>query len=303
MAIAFKKMEAPDPKKLTAHPLADLFPMMEGEAFTDLVDDIREHGLREPIVLLDGEVLDGRNRLKACRESGVEPRFTEFHGNDPAAFVISLNLKRRHLSESQRSMVAAKLAKLPVGANQHTGSENLPTQSNAATMLNVSDRSIRSAKQVQKRGVPELSKAVEDGEVSVSAASVIAKQPAEKQIEIISAKDQKRLNKAASELRAAQKFAAEVEAMPDAEPMSEDDKEALAEAVGTEAQRSLVWEIRNIAKTVAEFPTPEAAVATIPPAFEPSTREEMPSLEGVSKWFDAFVAAWKAKEKTIDATE
>ncbi|MCV0371685.1 hypothetical protein [Filomicrobium sp.] len=303
MAIAFKKMETPDPNTLKAHPLADLFPMMEGEAFTDLVHDIKEHGLREPIVLLDDEVLDGRNRLKACREGGVEPRFAEFHGSDPAAFVISLNLKRRHLSESQRSMVAAKLAKLPVGANQHTGSENLPTQSNAATMLNVSDRSIRSAKQVQKRGVPELSKAVEDGEVSVSAASVIAKQPADKQIEIISAKDQKRLNKAASELRAAQKFAAEVEAMPDAEPMSEDDKEALAEAVGTEAQRSLVWEIRNIAKTVAEFPAPEEAVSTIPPAFEPSTREEMPSLEGVSKWFDAFVSAWKAKEKTIDAAE
>lgn len=302
MAIAFKKMETPDPNTLKAHPLADLFPMMEGEAFIDLVHDIKEHGLREPIVLLDGEVLDGRNRLKACLEGGVEARFAEFHGSDPAAFVISVNLKRRHLSESQRSMVAAKLAKLP--PHRPEKSANLhPSSAEAGRMLNVSRRAVQTAKQVQKRGVPELSKAVEDGEVSVSAASVIAKQPADKQIEIISAKDQKRLNKAASELRAAQKFAAEVEAMPDAEPMSEDDKEALAEAVGTEAQRSLVWEIRNIAKTVAEFPAPEEAVSTIPPAFEPSTREEMPSLEGVSKWFDAFVSAWKAKEKTIDAAE
>lgn len=302
MAIAFKKMEAPDPEKLTAHPLADLFPMMDGEAFTDLVDDIRDHGLREPIVLLGGEVLDGRNRLKACRESGVEPRFAEFHGNDPAAFVISLNLKRRHLSESQRSMVAAKLAKLP--PHRPEKSANLhPSSAEAGKMLNVSRRAVQTAKEVQKRGVPELSKAVEDGEVSVSAASVIAKQPAEKQIEIISAKDQKRLNKAASELRAAQKFAAEVEAMPDAEPMSEDDKEALARGVGSYETRQQIGTMFEITKLLADLPEPQALAGMVPPAFEPSIREEMPSLEGVSKWFDAFVAAWKAKEKTIDATE
>lgn len=58
--------------------------------------------------------------------------------------MASLNLHRRHLSESQRAMVAAKLAALPVGANQHR-SIDLPTQAQAAEMLNVSVPSLKRA--------------------------------------------------------------------------------------------------------------------------------------------------------------
>lgn len=71
MAIAFKKMETPEKNEIKAHPLADLFPMMDGQAFEDLVDDIRNNGLRQPIVLLDNQIIDGRNRNRACQEAGV----------------------------------------------------------------------------------------------------------------------------------------------------------------------------------------------------------------------------------------
>jgi hypothetical protein len=95
------------------HPLADIFPLIEGAEFDALVDDIREHGLAEKIVLHDGRILDGRNRYRALVQIGLTDEeilrcYTEtFDKGDPLAFVISKNMKRRHLDESQRAMVAA----------------------------------------------------------------------------------------------------------------------------------------------------------------------------------------------------
>jgi ParB-like chromosome segregation protein Spo0J len=91
--------------KLESHPLANRFPLIEGEEFDRLVDDIRDNGLREPIVLFEGKILDGRNRYRACIEAGVTPKTREF---DPAkdgpaeAFVISVNVLRRHLTLGQK---------------------------------------------------------------------------------------------------------------------------------------------------------------------------------------------------------
>jgi ParB-like chromosome segregation protein Spo0J len=90
------------------HHHANRFPLMEGEPFVELVADIKTNGQREPIVLYNGTILDGRNRERACIEAGVTPKYREFVGNDDEArdFVISANIHRRHLTaEVKRALL------------------------------------------------------------------------------------------------------------------------------------------------------------------------------------------------------
>ena len=183
---------------LEFHPLADIFPLVEGQDLAELVADIREHGLREPIVIYEDRILDGRNRYRACSAAGVEPTFAAYTGDDPVAYVVSLNLRRRHLSESQRAMVAAKLATLKLGDNQH--SEGLPI-GRGSQLLNVGERTVARAREVQEYGASELVHAVEQGVVSVSAAADIATQPIEEQREIV-ARGEREILRAAQEIRA-----------------------------------------------------------------------------------------------------
>jgi ParB-like nuclease domain len=120
------------------HPIADLFPLMEGAEFDELVSDIKANGLIEPVVMLDGMILDGRNRYRACIEAGTETTYRPFTGDDPLGYVISLNLRRRHLDESQRAMVAGKLANLRDGQRKSAPpiGEGAVSQSDAAALLN-----------------------------------------------------------------------------------------------------------------------------------------------------------------------
>jgi ParB-like chromosome segregation protein Spo0J len=100
------------------HPLADIFPLMEGEEFDALVADIKAHGLREPIVLYEGLILDGRNRYRACLKAGVDPcppmegskcAALNYLGDDPVAYVISRNIRRRHLDPETKDKILAEL--------------------------------------------------------------------------------------------------------------------------------------------------------------------------------------------------
>jgi hypothetical protein len=158
------------PKKYDFHPLADIFPILEDKspAFEALVDDVRERGQQEPVWLLDGKILDGRNRYLACQRLNKEVQVKDFIGADPVGFVLSANLHRRHLNESQRAMVAAKLASLEVGANQHSQGTPIGV---ASKLLNVGRGSIDRARKVLAAGDPKLVTAVEQGQVSVSAAA------------------------------------------------------------------------------------------------------------------------------------
>jgi N6-adenosine-specific RNA methylase IME4 len=174
---------------LIGHPLANIFPLMEGAELAALAEDIRAHGLRELITLHpDGSILDGRNRYRACLEAGVEPQFETWDGSSALAFVLSLNLRRRHLDESQRMMIAAKVANMTVGGDRKSdhspNSENVSVKE-AGRLLNVGTSGIALARQVLEHGTPELIAAVEHGQIPVSQAASFAKASADAQQAII----------------------------------------------------------------------------------------------------------------------
>jgi hypothetical protein len=127
--------------------------------------------------MLDGMILDGRCRWDACKNAGVEPRIVQYQGSDPVGFVVSRNLKRRHLNEGQRAMIAARLATLADGQRQVGKFADVPTQAQAAERLKVSERSIRDARTVLDHGSPDLIAEVDKGEVAVSKAAKIVRSP------------------------------------------------------------------------------------------------------------------------------
>lgn len=184
------------------HALAELFPLIQGREFDELVADIKAHGVREPVWVYDGQILDGRNRWLACAQIGVDAPTREYEGDDPLGFVVSLNLHRRHLDESQRAMVAARIADLPHGVrSDQSGQLAGVTQETAAELLNVGERSVRRAREVLDHGAPELAAAVSQGKVSVSAAADVAELPKEQQ-RVIVAKGEKEILEAAKQIRA-----------------------------------------------------------------------------------------------------
>jgi hypothetical protein len=95
------------------HTVAHLLPEMSAEDYAGLVSSIRRDGLLEPIWTYEGAVIDGRHRLKACAEAEVEPRFQEWQGGGSLVeFVLGLNLHRRHLSSSQKAVLALEVEKV-----------------------------------------------------------------------------------------------------------------------------------------------------------------------------------------------
>lgn len=187
-----------------AHPAAELFPMMPQDQYAAFKEDIRKNGFEQNIVLYKGQILDGRNRYKAAVELNMleDLPIAEMDDDtkiDPYQYVVSRNLHRRHLSESQRAKIAAKLAKLKhgdVASQKHDGQICLSTKQ-AAEMLQVSPKSVQYAKVVEEHGSPELNEAVERGEVAVSKAAKIAKEvPKEKQVEAAKKKPAKKKKQA-----------------------------------------------------------------------------------------------------------
>lgn len=184
------------------HPYADLFPLMSDAELQELADDIDKHGLEEDVILFDGQILDGRNRALACdllieRYSNNEytPEYSDLtmvltQTGQALEYVVSKNLRRRHLTPSQLAMIGVEIKKAekkrakerrkatlkkgkekPVPENFPEREDQGEARDVAAKRLGISGRLIDRAETVIKKGTPELADAVRRGEVSVSKAA------------------------------------------------------------------------------------------------------------------------------------
>ena len=177
----------PPTAELEYHRAAALFPLLpvDSPEFGELVDDIGEHGLLQPIILHEGKILDGRNRYRACQHAGVELRFEEWSGQSPTAYVLSLNLHRRHLTDGQRAMIAVEALALfeaearerrrelgrEAAERQHQPSRRAPqARDRAAAAVGVSGRTVQTAKAIKEKA-PDVAERVHAGAMSLHAAA------------------------------------------------------------------------------------------------------------------------------------
>lgn len=181
------------------HELSELFPMLQDVNLELLANEIKAHGLLKPIVTLDGEVLDGRNRLAACAIAKVEPRYVPWgelppheRGESPLDYVIQTNLHRRHLTDDQRAMVAAEIATRSRGRPvKGDNKPKPPTQAEAAALLNVPKAKVGRASRVAKNATKEDREAVKAGKKSLAnaAKAIPRKAPGKKREPRVSPKD------------------------------------------------------------------------------------------------------------------
>ena len=167
---------------LALHPLCEIIPPCTDEEFKELKEDNKKNGLQIPIKIFENKILDGRSRHKACVELEKEGLSVEFRkeyftgnaGNANAAieYVISMNVKRRHLSASQRALIATRLVNSSVGGDRH--SVKLPneiTQDKVATLAGVATKTVTDAAKVLNASRPDLISKVLTGELAVDKAA------------------------------------------------------------------------------------------------------------------------------------
>ena len=170
---------------MKAHKYADLFPMASQDELIDMAEDIKKRGQLNAIIIFEDKILDGRNRHAACVKAGVEPKFKDYTGKDPLGDVISWNLHRRHLSVSQKAMLAvelkplfekqAKERQIAGGVEKSKVKAILPEASKGqsrdivAKTVGVSGRSVSDAEKVKKAS-PERAEKVKQGEMTTQEA-------------------------------------------------------------------------------------------------------------------------------------
>jgi len=165
------------------HPATALFPLIEGPEYEQLKADIAANGLREAIWLHpDGSIIDGRNRHRACIEAGKEPHFKTWYGEgSPVAFVVSMNLYRRHLTSSQCAMIATDaLPMLEAEAKKRQGTrtdllnfpETIPeseqgeARDQAATLFQTNPHYVQDAKNIAQKA-PDLAEQIRAGKMTI----------------------------------------------------------------------------------------------------------------------------------------
>lgn len=152
------------------HPLSAAFGDMNIEDRTDLRESMERHGtkLMEPIVLYEGQILDGWHRYRIADELGMELRYQQLSPQmDPIQYVIAKNAARRHLTQSQKAAAVVRLHEWKPTGDQ-TGAEGAATVEEMAQSAGVSERTIQQAKKAEEGGLGDQ---VISGEMSAAKAA------------------------------------------------------------------------------------------------------------------------------------
>lgn len=235
--------------QLRPHPAAADVPKMSGPEWALFLADVGRRGVQEPLVVLAGSdlVLDGRHRLDAAALSGAEDvpvRYIELDEAEVTEYVIRAALCRRHLNESQRALLAARISTVGRGkraSDLESANLHFQTVDQTAEILNVSPRSVMSARKVLANGHAALAEAIAAGDMSVSAASKLADLPPDEQRQAVAGGKQAVRN-------AVSRLSRKPPAKPDRQPkldlpalkkaflsLSEDDRMAFLDWVDHEA--------------------------------------------------------------------
>lgn len=183
------------------HPIAAVWPMLDDAKLDELAEDIRQHGQLHPIWTFEGMILDGRNRFEACRRAEIKPIIMEYRGDEPTAFAVSLNDRRRHMGKSALAAVAVELepffakdaakrkketegrprasaAKPTEKVPQVSAAQRAPmAREEAAKSVGVNDRYVQDAKKV-KAEAPEVFEKLKAGKITLQDAKrEVAKKP------------------------------------------------------------------------------------------------------------------------------
>lgn len=189
---------------LRLHDAWALVPGMQPDEWEIFLADVLANGVRDPIVVQRGGiVLDGRHRLKAAGERGDEfilARVVDLDGQAQLDYLLKAAVLRRHLNDSQRAMLAAKIkpayekaakkrqeatrirnGRVPAGADSPPPDQKGKSRDQAGAACGVSGRSVDHATKALSKGTPELARAVAAGELRASTAAKLTELPAEEQ--------------------------------------------------------------------------------------------------------------------------
>jgi hypothetical protein len=269
------------------HPLADAFPLIEGAEFGELVADIDNNGLLAPVVMYEGKILDGRNRWRACQRLGIPHTEKPYTGDDPAGFVWSVNAVRRQLTPSQKAMAATRLVTAKQGDNRYTSPDKVTTLQ-AAKLAGVGTKTVERARSVIANAVPEVQKAVQDGEVTVYTAERISRLPGEEQEEIMRTTEPAALPARVPEASSGRK--------PKHNPVTDQRTDGTGEDVPVKGPgRGYVGPITQLTRQVEAY-SPEGARLRVKMWAE--HRELILQIDGGE--LDRFVKDLRAERKAID---
>lgn len=166
-------------KEISFHKVSEFFPLMSELELKELAEDIKVNGLKEPITLFEGKIVDGRNRYLACLKAGIEPVFVEWKEKSSLVdFVVSMNLRRRHLTESQKACAAVEvLSFFEKEAKERMskggkGVELIPqlkgkARDQAGKIIGVSGRYVADAKKIKEK-LPEEFELIKAGKKKIT---------------------------------------------------------------------------------------------------------------------------------------